>query len=60
MAIYLNNRQMLSKTGYQECDVYLSQQLSLESQIFRLDVCQEHMSNNDICHLQQMRRGNRF
>lgn len=34
MAIYLNNRQMLSQIGYQESDMYSSQQLSLESQTF--------------------------
>lgn len=55
---------MLSQTGYQESDMYPTQQLSLPLQKYLQIQWQQTYTRsvcvtNDICHLQQMARGNR-
>lgn len=56
---------MLFQNGYQEFDMYSMQQFSLESQTFLHTQWQQTYTRsvsatNEVCHLQQMTRGNRF
>lgn len=54
---------MLFQNGYQEFDMYSMQQFSLESQTFLHTQWQQTYTRsvcatNEVCHLQQMTRGN--